>query len=131
VVFAGPVDDAELLAWLAAADVGVLPSTLPSEAWGMVSGRDARQRRPRGLDRTGDWNVAREPKRETGLVVPPADSGALAAALNRLLDDQPMRRRMGIEGRARARSLFSREAMMLGVSSAYERAMSDGAGRQW
>jgi 2-deoxystreptamine N-acetyl-D-glucosaminyltransferase/2-deoxystreptamine glucosyltransferase len=39
----------------------------------------------------------------TGLMVPPGDPGALAAALDSLLDDPEARRRMGEAGRLRAR----------------------------
>jgi glycosyltransferase involved in cell wall biosynthesis len=39
----------------------------------------------------------------TGLMVPPSDPGALAAALDRLLDDPETRRRMGEAGRLHAR----------------------------
>jgi glycosyltransferase involved in cell wall biosynthesis len=39
----------------------------------------------------------------TGLVVPPGDPSALAAALDRLLDDPDARRRMGEAGRRHAR----------------------------
>lgn len=39
----------------------------------------------------------------TGLIVPPADPAALAAALDRLVDDPGTRRRMGEAGRLRAR----------------------------
>ncbi len=40
----------------------------------------------------------------TGLVVPPGDPGALAAALDNLLDDPRTRQRMGEAGRLRARN---------------------------
>jgi glycosyltransferase involved in cell wall biosynthesis len=43
---------------------------------------------------------------ETGVLVPPQDVGALAAALERLLVDTELRRRMGAAGRARAEQLF-------------------------
>jgi glycosyltransferase involved in cell wall biosynthesis len=39
----------------------------------------------------------------TGLLVPPGDPGALAAALDSLLDDPQTRRRMGEAGRLQAR----------------------------
>ena len=38
----------------------------------------------------------------TGLMVPPGDPGALAAALDRLLDDPESRQRMGTKGRQHA-----------------------------
>jgi glycosyltransferase involved in cell wall biosynthesis len=43
---------------------------------------------------------------ETGLLVPAADSEALAHALERLLSDPDLRRRLGAAGRARALRLF-------------------------
>jgi glycosyltransferase involved in cell wall biosynthesis len=47
---------------------------------------------------------------QTGLLVPPADSEALAAALAVLLADAGLRRRLGEAGRARAEALFDLEA---------------------
>jgi alpha-maltose-1-phosphate synthase len=44
---------------------------------------------------------------KTGLLVPPADPKALAEALNRVLCDRPMARRMGLAGRRRVEQQFS------------------------
>jgi glycosyltransferase involved in cell wall biosynthesis len=58
---------------------------------------------------------------ETGLIVPPRDPVALAAALVRLLNDKPLRDRMGEAGLARARATFSVEKMVEGTLAAYAR----------
>ena len=48
---------------------------------------------------------------ETGLLVPATDAEALARALERLLADGELRRRLGAAGRARALSLFDSRAI--------------------
>lgn len=48
---------------------------------------------------------------ETGLLVPPADSDALAAALGRLLGDAELRHRLGAAAHDRAAKLFTLSAM--------------------
>lgn len=56
----------------------------------------------------------------TGLLVPPRDEDALAAAIVRLLSNRDERRRMGREGRARAEQKFSIDAMIQAYARFYE-----------
>jgi glycosyltransferase involved in cell wall biosynthesis len=56
---------------------------------------------------------------QTGLVVPPRDSEALRAALERLLADGELRRRLGAAGRERAREHFSWDAVTDATVAAY------------
>ncbi len=56
----------------------------------------------------------------TGLLVPPADPQALADALQRLLADPGLRRRMGAAGRDRALREFQLDRMVRETSDLYE-----------
>ena len=57
----------------------------------------------------------------TGLLVPPRDHEAMAAALVRLLTDDDLRRRMGAAGEARVREYFSAERMVQDTLAVYRR----------
>ena len=57
----------------------------------------------------------------TGLLVPPRDHDAMAAALVTLLQDDALRRRMGLAGEARVRERFSAERMVRDTSEVYGR----------
>jgi glycosyltransferase involved in cell wall biosynthesis len=59
----------------------------------------------------------------TGLIVPPRDPESLAGAIVRLLQDQPLRRRMGAAGLDRVKARFSVERMVEGTLEAYGRAL--------
>jgi glycosyltransferase involved in cell wall biosynthesis len=56
---------------------------------------------------------------ETGLLVPPGDTGALRAALERLLGDAALRRRLGEAGRERARAELSWDVVIDRTLEAY------------
>ncbi len=59
---------------------------------------------------------------ETGIVVPPRDPAALRSALDRLLADPDLRRRLGMAGRDRARTHFSWERVTDATLAAYAEA---------
>jgi glycosyltransferase involved in cell wall biosynthesis len=56
---------------------------------------------------------------ETGLLVPPEDPPALAAAIRRLLDDQELRRRMGRRGREAWAAEFTAPLMVAAYEGIY------------
>jgi glycosyltransferase involved in cell wall biosynthesis len=58
---------------------------------------------------------------ETGVLVPPDDPGALTAALDRLLADDALRRRLGEAGQRRARTAFTVARMARRTAEVYGR----------
>jgi glycosyltransferase involved in cell wall biosynthesis len=63
---------------------------------------------------------------ETGLLVAPGDITGLRAALERLLGDAALRRRMGAAARARAEERFGLDAAAQATIAAYEAALPAG-----
>jgi glycosyltransferase involved in cell wall biosynthesis len=61
----------------------------------------------------------------TGLLVPPDDPGALAAAIGRLLDDDELRSRLGLAGRERVLGRFTWQVTAIGTSAEYHRLLDD------
>ena len=113
--FLGIIDDiADLLAGL---DVLVHTPTAPEPfgrvlAEAMAVGRPVVAARCGGIPEVVEDGV-------TGVLVPSADVGAFAAAVVRLLEDPPLRRRFGGAGRQRAEARFGVEVHAAGVLEAY------------
>jgi glycosyltransferase involved in cell wall biosynthesis len=110
--FAGVVNNASVKAYYHAAALFVLASVARSEAFGIVQIEAMAAGLPvvnTSLD-TGVPLVSVH--EETGLTVPIADPRALAAAINRLLDDPNLRQTLGQAGAHRARQEFSQDKML-------------------
>jgi len=117
VTFLGRVSDADRLAWFGRADVVVLPSVSRQEAFGMVQVEAMLTGRPvvsTSVPTGVPWVNQHD---ESGLVVPPGDSAALASALRRVCGDSALRARLGRGGRARAIRLFTAERMCADFAS--------------
>ncbi len=56
---------------------------------------------------------------ESGLLVPPSDSGALIQAITRLLEDRDFARRLGLAGKSRVQAQFSIERMVQETAELY------------
>jgi len=118
--FEGYVPDNDLPSYYNSADLFVLPSVEPSEAFGIVQ----LEAMARGLPiintslPTGVPWVSQDGK--TGLTVPPRNASALADAISTLLVDDVRRRNYGRQARARVESHFTRERMLNDIQTVYE-----------
>lgn len=61
---------------------------------------------------------------KTGLLVPPSDIAGLAQGIEHLLRNEPLRRAMGKEARARAQAMFTLEHMARQVEAVYDDLLS-------
>ena len=129
VMFTGKVPES-IVPYYHAADVFALPSVARTEAFGIVQIEAMASGLPvvnTALD-SGVPFVSLDG--ETGLTVPPGDSAALAAALNRLLDDAALRKRFGLAGARRARQEFSLQIMLDRTKNLYEAVLCQAGGNR-
>ena len=128
VVFLGQQESA-LPALYQACDVFTLPSIERSEAFGIVQLEAMAAGRPVVSCDVGTGVAWVNQDEATGLVVPPRDPGRLAAALSRLLDDAPLRARLGLAGQARVRQAFTHARMVDQIEALYQRLLAAPARR--
>lgn len=126
VTLAGRLPQEDVDRWLQTADVFVAPSLY--ESFGLVFPEAMRWGTPVvGTTAGGIPEVVKH--EETGLLVPPGDATSLAAALIRLLTDEPLRTKLGAAGRADVEARFSSDRMAADAASFYERVVRRTAGR--
>ncbi len=124
VTFLGNVPDTDLPALYRSADIFILPSTSRAESFGMVLVEAMASGLPCITTEIGSGNSYVVQDGVTGLVVPPRDPRALAAAITRLTDDAALRARLGAAGVQRARSEFSVDKMVERVEAVYKAAVA-------
>ena len=117
ITFKGAQPRAELPDAYRAASVCVVPSRFESMSYtcmeAMACGRPVVAARTGALPEVITDGV-------DGLLVPPEDPAALAAAIGRLLLDEAARRRLGEAARARVLSSFSRRIVAARMAGLYE-----------
>ncbi|MCE7937511.1 glycosyl transferase family 1 [bacterium] len=127
VKWVGDATEEDLLDVLAAGDVFVLPSTHRSEAYGIALVEAMAAGLPAVTTELGTGTSWINQDGHTGRVVAPGDAAALAAALREILGDDARRAAMAAAARARAQSVFSRDAMVAAVMDVYAAAAAAAA----
>jgi len=122
--FLDDISNEALPAFYQAADVFVLPSSQRSEAFGIVLLEAMAAGAPLVTTELGTGTSWVNQDGVTGLVVPPRDADALAAAINRLLADDELRERMGRQAQERARSMFDLSLLTDRVMAVYEASLA-------
>ncbi len=125
VLFLGELSDEDLPAHYHASDVFVLPSTYRSEAFGLVQVEAMACGKPLVCTELGTGTSWVNLHGETGLVVEPANSKALADAVNTLLGDAALRQHLGKNASERARREFSKESMVARIAELYNSLASE------
>lgn len=118
VAFLGRIADEDLPAYYGAADLFVLPASERSEAFGLVQVEAMSAGLPVVCTELGTGTTYVNRHGESGLVAPPRDAAALAGAINTLLGDDALRRRLGEGARARS-AQFDVARMLADVEAVY------------
>ncbi len=119
VFFMGELSDQEVVTYLQACDVFVLPSTYPSEAFGIVQLEAMACGKPVVSTELGTGTSFVNQHQKTGLVIQPNDPGALAEAIDHLLASPGIREQYGRAGRKRVEQYFTRDGMIENVIETY------------
>ena len=119
--FTSGISDRELAALLCSAQIACVPSLY--EGFSLPAAEAMATGTPLVATTGGAIPEVAGPDGETCLAVPPADAGALAVALGRLLGDEELRRRLGAAGRERVLRRFTWEQAARGTVEHYREAL--------
>lgn len=111
VFFTGSIPETDLAAYFNACDVFCLPSVAQSEAFGLVQLEAMACGKPVVCTQLDNGVNVVNQAGVTGLAVPIRDASALAEALNKLLNDDTLRTKLGQQAKAHAISGYSLTAM--------------------
>jgi rhamnosyl/mannosyltransferase len=114
------VADEVLPDYYRAADVFCLPSINAAETFGIAALEAMASGLPVISTEVGTATSEVNVDGTTGLVVPPRDAGALAAAIEKLVGDEGLATGYGRAAAERASSDFSKDAMLAAVRRVYE-----------
>ncbi|WP_341258705.1 MULTISPECIES: glycosyltransferase family 4 protein [Gordonia] len=115
------IDDDELAALLASAQVACVPSLY--EGFSLPAVEHMSCGTPLVATRAGAIPEVVGENEEAAILVEPGDAGALAEAFTRLLDDADLRARLGAGGRERVRAQFSWSAVAAATAERYRAAI--------
>ncbi|MDG5804335.1 glycosyltransferase family 4 protein [Streptomyces ossamyceticus] len=125
--FVKGISDAELVDLVRSAEVACVPSLY--EGFSLPAAEAMATGTPLVATTGGAIPEVAGPDGETCLAVPTGDSGALAAALNRLLGDPDLRARLGHAGRERVLRRFTWARAAEGTVAHYREAIARAEGR--
>lgn len=125
--FLGYRDDADKFALIRLARAMVFPSHLRAEAFGVSLLEASAMGRPMITTDIGTGTSLVNAHGDTGLVVPPGDVDALAAAMQQLHGNPLLGDRMGFAARERCRRLFSSEVVGSAYRKLYDRVLGESA----
>jgi glycosyltransferase involved in cell wall biosynthesis len=120
--FTGRVSDEDLVHHLRSAELAVVPSLFEGFSLPLVEAMACAT--PVVATTGGALPEVAGPDGHAALLVPPGDSGALAGAIARALDDGQLRQRLGAAGRERAVGRFTWSAAARGTVEVYRRAIA-------
>jgi glycosyltransferase involved in cell wall biosynthesis len=121
---AGAVDEIELRAHLAAADVFVLPSTSRAESFGVATVEAQAMGVPAVVTEVGTGTSEAIEPGTTGVVVRPRDVSALVEGISGLLSDDQRRASMRLAARERTLEHHTLAASAASVQRVYKRVMA-------
>lgn len=119
----GRIPEERLTDYYHACDVFCMPSVEKAEAFGIVQLEAMAAGKPVVCCELGNGVTYVNRHGETGLVVPPKDPAALAAALQSLYADPALRARLGEQARRRALGEFSLQNMRDGTLAVYRKVL--------